>query len=62
MGHQDKHVSHRAALGADDVRRIREQYARGKEKVTQGDLAEKYGVSQKTISNILLRRTYKHID
>jgi hypothetical protein len=41
------------------VKQIREDYAVGD--IMQQDLADKYGVTQMTISNIVTRRTWKHI-
>lgn len=44
---------------ADDVRRMREEYSTGG--VRQVDLAVKYGLDQTTVSNILIRKTWKHV-
>lgn len=51
---------HRAKLTADDVRAIRARYAAGER--TQVQLAAEYGVRQTTISMIILRRVWTHLD
>lgn len=43
----------------EDVIKIRQEYAKGD--IFQVDLGLKYGLSQLTISNIVTRRTWKHI-
>lgn len=48
-----------ARLTEDQVRAIRAEYVPGK--VRMRDLAEKYGVKQTTVSDIITRRTWKHI-
>lgn len=47
-----------ARLTSEDVREIR--YLAGE--FSQGSLADMYGVSQATISDIVCRRTWKHIE
>lgn len=49
-----------AELMADQVRTIRHDYAR--HAATQGDLAERYGVGQTTISRIVRRVSWAHIE
>ena len=46
----------RAVLTEDDVRKIREDYR------DNCEVAWEYGVSNQTISNIRLRKTWKHVD
>ena len=53
----EDHGSH--ILTEQQVLAIREAYSEGN--VFQKDLAAKYGVSQVTISNILVRRTWTHL-
>ena len=48
---------HSTSLSKDSVREI----SNIREKISQRTLAKKYGVSQKTISNIQLRRTWKYL-
>jgi hypothetical protein len=53
-------VTHgRAKLTEDDVRAIRATYAA--EPVSQMTLAALYGVNQTIISDVVLRRSWKHI-
>jgi len=52
-------VSHRAKLTPAQVRRLRRDYERGKG--TTRELAEKYGVSQATVSNILRGKVYRTV-
>lgn len=47
------------ALTDNEARAIRLEYQLGN--VTQAQLAERYGVVQSQISNIILRKTYKHV-
>jgi hypothetical protein len=51
---------HSAKLTAKDVATIR-TLATSKPRITQGDLAKIYGVSQVSISEILRRNTWKHV-
>jgi hypothetical protein len=48
-----------AKLTANDVREIRHRYADGG--VTFQQLSKEYGVANSSISNILTRKTWKHI-
>ncbi|MER6975688.1 hypothetical protein [Streptomyces carpinensis] len=48
-----------AELEADQVRLIRDEYARGA--ATQADLAERYGVSQTHVSRIVRRVSWAHL-
>lgn len=50
---------HRARLTADDVRKIRKEYADGE---TGMALSKTYGVSFTNIYNILRREAWKHVD
>jgi hypothetical protein len=50
--------SNLAKLTAKDVLHIREQFNRGH---SQGELGRRFGVTQTTISNIVVRRSWKHI-
>jgi hypothetical protein len=65
----------RAVLSADDVRSIRREYANGlisaagalhagrpRSSVSQQQLASRYGVTQVTISGILSRRLWPHLE
>lgn len=47
-------------LTADIVRAMRAKYAAGS--VTQTELANEYGVTQANVSEIILRKTWKHIE
>ena len=49
-----------AKLTEADIREIREDYASGK--VSQSKLAEEYEVTQATISSIVLRKSWRHVD
>ena len=53
---RSKHVN--AKVRAEDVKAIRESYANGARQV---DLAQQYGVSQRAISLLVRRETYKDI-
>lgn len=55
----EKGVRFTTLLTEDQVRAIRAEYAPGK--VRMKDLAEKYGVKLATVSDIIQRRTWKHI-
>jgi len=48
-----------AKLDDDRVRTIRAEYARGG--FTQTQIARRHGVSQAFVSNILRRRTWRHV-
>ena len=48
-----------AKLTEEDVRTIRQWYANGG--VLQREIGHRYGISQATVSAILLRKTWKHI-
>jgi len=50
---------YRKKLKDDDVRRIRAEVAKGR---TRTSLSVEYDVGVKTISNIVTRTTWKHID
>jgi hypothetical protein len=52
-------ASKRAILTEDQVRKIRAEYALGG--VTQQSLADQYGVSQLTISRIIRRKIWSHV-
>lgn len=57
---QDRGESHpKAKLNSSKVKNIRDEYATGTH--TLGTLASKYGVSDSTISNIVLRITWRHL-
>ena len=49
----------RARLTSNTVRAIRSRYATGE--VTQKELAEQYGVSAGTISQVVTRRIWDHV-
>lgn len=49
----------RALLTAAEVRTIRQRYAEGD--MTQERLGYLFGVSQLTISNLITRRSWKHL-
>jgi len=49
-----------AKVTADDVREIRSRYA--SESVSQQALADEYGITQTVVSQIILRRTWTHVD
>lgn len=51
-------LNHKARLTEDDVRAVRVAYAGGE---TQVSLAARYGVSQTTISRVVLRKTWSHV-
>ena len=51
---------HNTAITADDVREMRRLYATGKYK--QQEIAERYGVSRSTVTEIVNRKRWKHID
>ncbi len=53
----ERHVN--AKLTEDDVREIRRLYAAGIAK--QQGLAERFGVSQVKVSQILLRKSWRHV-
>lgn len=55
---QDLIVSWRAKLTPRQVKAIRKSYAAG---VGQLELAKKYGVTQGTISNLLLGKVYRRV-
>lgn len=48
-----------ARLSAEDVRAIREAYSQG---IQQPELARRYGVAQTTISHVVLRETWRHVN
>ena len=50
--------NHNAKLTDENVRNIRKEYGMK----TQGVLAEEYGVSQSTISNVTRRKKWKHVE
>jgi hypothetical protein len=52
-------IGHRAILEPTDVLAIRDVYAQGN--VTQGWLAERYGVGLTTINAIIKRRNWSHV-
>lgn len=60
MRHPVGEDNYNAILTADDVMEIRKTYI--PRKVSQGILAEKYGVSVSTINAIIARRIWKHIE
>lgn len=49
-----------AKLTEDDVREIRQRYKEGN--ITMRELAEEFGVADNTISNIINRKSWKHVD
>ena len=50
----------KAKLVAEEVQQIRALYATGE--WTQHQLARRFGISQLTVSNIVTRKTWKHIE
>jgi len=49
---------HNARLSEDDVRLVRALYAEG---LRQVDIAEKFGIGQTTVSNVLNFVTWRHV-
>lgn len=50
----------KAKVSDQDVIEIRQRYAKGN--VTQQELADLFGLKQITVSNIVLRKTWQHLD
>lgn len=50
--------NHQARITAEQVREIRQAWASGE---TQTSIAKRYPVNQRSISNIILRKTWKHL-
>lgn len=48
-------------LTDDDVRQIRARWERGGIGSTQAEIAEDYDVTAMTISNVVRRKTYRHV-
>lgn len=61
LGFNNSGMNHRLARLSDgEVHEMRELYASGR--IKQIELAQKYGIAQSTISYILNRKAWKHIE